>query len=50
MTLKKNCIETETKKTYERMLNKYFKKPDSGQDKSVLEVEKIVTKIVPILK
>ena len=31
------CIETGTKRTYERLLGKYFDKSISGRDRSILE-------------
>lgn len=31
------CIETGSKRTYERLLSRYFKKSVSGRDRSILE-------------
>ena len=35
--LKKHCIETEAKRTYERLLNRYFDKSLSDHDRAILQ-------------
>ncbi len=37
--LKKHCIETETKRVYERLISCYFQKSCSEQEKPVLETQ-----------
>lgn len=37
LTLTKHCIETETKKAYERLIKQYFNKNTSNKDKNRIE-------------